>query len=141
MRSGSIESKPGCRTSGDDFRKENNRRYFSVNTRSPSSKLGRISLLKQPKTMSRSPSYRVTIDSREESEEDFGSENESPPPLKSRRISVSMKTQSPGQNNCKKWPASACKELMKLALTRGSLDDITVMIIDLYHFTCHSLNP
>ncbi|KAL6351623.1 hypothetical protein AAG906_040977 [Vitis piasezkii] len=142
MRSGSIERKLGP-SGGGHFQKENDGGYFSVNT-SPASKLRRISLLKQPKTMSQSPSYRITVDSRKEIEEDFACENESPP-SKARRISLvkrlNMKTQSPRQDKSyKKSFASsrlvaACKELMNLALTRGGLDDITVMIIDLYHFT------
>ncbi|KAJ9708784.1 hypothetical protein PVL29_000682 [Vitis rotundifolia] len=146
MRSGSIERKPGP-SGGGLFQKENDGGYFSVNT-SPSSKLRRISLLKQPKTMSQSPSYRITVDRRKEIEEDFACENESPP-SKARRISLvkrlnMKKTQSPRQEKSyKKSFASsrlvaACKELMNLALTRGGLDDITVMIIDLYHFTCDS---
>ncbi|CBI16793.3 unnamed protein product, partial [Vitis vinifera] len=119
MRSGSIERKLGP-SGGGHFQKENDGGYFSVNT-SPASKLRRISLLKQPKTMSH-------------------------PPSKARRISLvkrlNMKTQSPRQEKSyKKSFASsrlvaACKELMNLALTRGGLDDITVMIIDLtYSFT------
>lgn len=145
MRSGSIERKLGP-SGGGHFQKENDGGYFSVNT-SPASKLRRISLLKQPKTMSQSPRYRITVDSRKEIEEDFSCENESPP-SKARRISLvkrlNMKTQSPRQEKSyKKSFASsrlvaACKELMNLALTRGGLDDITVMIIDLYHFTCDS---
>ncbi|RVX04397.1 putative protein phosphatase 2C 14 [Vitis vinifera] len=145
MRSGSIERKLGP-SGGGHFQKENDGGYFSVNT-SPASKLRRISLLKQPKTMSQSPSYRITVDSRKEIEEDFACENESPP-SKARRISLvkrlNMKTQSPRQEKSyKKSFASsrlvaACKELMNLALTRGGLDDITVMIIDLFHFTCDS---
>jgi protein phosphatase 1L len=75
------------------------------------------------------------------------SENESPPP-KSRRISlvkrVNMKTESPSKENIsyKRRPphgglVAACKELVNLAVSRGSLDDITVMIIDLNHFRCN----
>lgn len=141
IRSGPIERKLE-HGGGRDFQKENDGGYFCVNTISPLSKLRRISILKQPKTMSQSPSYRTTtIDRRKETEEDFSCENESPP-SKALRISLvrrlSIKTQSP---SCKKSPSSgrllaACKELVNLALTRGSLDDITVMIIDLYHFTC-----
>ncbi|KAI5352253.1 hypothetical protein L3X38_005144 [Prunus dulcis] len=35
---------------------------------------------------------------------------------------------------------AACKELVNLALSRGSLDDITVMIIDLNHFDASSVD-
>ncbi|KAK9276914.1 hypothetical protein L1049_006452 [Liquidambar formosana] len=130
-----------------DIRKENYDEYGCVNT-SPSSKLRRISLVKQQKTTSLSPSYKNTIDSWNECEDDYACENESPP-SKARRISLvkrkNMKTQSPFQeiSSLKKRPASggllaACKELVNLAVSRGSLDDITVMIIDLTHFSCNS---
>ncbi|KAH7515656.1 hypothetical protein FEM48_Zijuj10G0049700 [Ziziphus jujuba var. spinosa] len=81
------------------------------------------------------------------------SENESPP-LKSQRLSlvkrVNTKIESPTKENSgyRTTPASvglvdACKELANLAVSRGSLDDITVMIIDLKHFgsksTCGGL--
>ncbi|KAI3988757.1 hypothetical protein MKX01_001529, partial [Papaver californicum] len=84
---------------------------------------------------------------KQEEEDQFGHENISPL-SKTRRISVLkqqiVKTPSPKQvrnGGCKKRPStprgggllSACKELVNLALTRGSLDDITVMIIDLGH--------
>ncbi|OVA20582.1 Protein phosphatase 2C (PP2C)-like domain [Macleaya cordata] len=80
-------------------------------------------------------------------EDQFACENTSPP-SKSRRISLvkqqKTKTQSPDQERSgyKKRSntgglISACKELVNLALTRGSLDDITVMIIDLSHFRCN----
>ncbi|KAI3900390.1 hypothetical protein MKW92_033705 [Papaver armeniacum] len=84
---------------------------------------------------------------KQEEEDQPGHENISPLP-KTRRISVVkqqiIKTPSPKQVKngvCKKRCTtprggllSACKELVNLAHTRGSLDDITVMIIDLGHF-------
>ncbi|XP_026404313.1 probable protein phosphatase 2C 14 isoform X1 [Papaver somniferum] len=87
---------------------------------------------------------------KQEEEGQPGHENISPLP-KTRRISVVkqqiIKTPSPKQvknGGCKKRCTtprggllSACKELVNLALTRGSLDDITVMIIDLSHFRCN----
>lgn len=83
-------------------------------------------------------------------EDKFGSENESPPPSppsKATRISLTdqtkVKTKCSDQENCHdRKPGSAaglglvaaCKELVNLALARGSLDDITVMIVDLSFF-------
>ncbi|CAN0896293.1 Probable protein phosphatase 2C 14 [Linum grandiflorum] len=97
---------------------------------SPSPKLRRVSLVKQ----------------RQEEEDDgFPSENDVPPPLKSRRINlvkkINTKIESPPNKENKLSPspstggiANACKELVSLAVSRGSLDDITVMIIDLSYF-------
>ena len=135
----SVEKKLG--PSGD-YLKENECDYGRVNV-SPSSKLRRISLVKQAKGMSQSPSYKKTTNSWKDSE------NESPP-SKSRRISlvkrVNMKLESPIKENNgfnKKRPDStvlvaACKELVNLAVSRGSPDDITVMIIDLNYFRLNS---
>ncbi|CAI0464642.1 unnamed protein product, partial [Linum tenue] len=80
---------------------------------SPSSKLRRVSLVRQQeqhRLQKPSPTHK-------EEEEEFPSENDIPP-LKLRRIRL----------------AGACKELVNLAVSRGSLDDITVMIIDLSCF-------
>ncbi|CAN1312950.1 Probable protein phosphatase 2C 14 [Linum perenne] len=70
----------------------------------------------------------------------FPTENDAPP-LKSRRINlvkkINMKIESPDKENTKiieSELASATKELVNLAVSRGSLDDITVMIIDLSYF-------
>ncbi|CAK9186697.1 unnamed protein product, partial [Ilex paraguariensis] len=74
------------------------------------------------------------------------------PPTKARRVSLvsQMKVhpQSPNQENSsyKKRPApgrlvAACKELVNLAVARGSLDDVTVMIIDLNQFKNHCIAP
>lgn len=117
---------------------------------SPSSKLRRISLVKQPKgMMGQSPSYKKTINRRKANKDDFANENESPP-SKSRRISlvkrVNMKTMSPTKESISykmskttsNGLVAACEELVNLAVSRGSLDDITVMIIDLNHFRCNS---
>lgn len=68
------------------------------------------------------------------------------PPSKSRRISqvkqTKIKTRSPSKENqvLIEKPAydgllAACKKLADLAVDRGSLDDITVMIVDLNHYT------
>ncbi|KAL9420842.1 hypothetical protein AB3S75_038416 [Citrus x aurantiifolia] len=125
-----------------DFSKDNDEDYGCVNV-SPSSKIRRVSLFKQAKDASLSPRCKKTI-----SEDDFASELGSPS-SKSRRISIikriNVKTESSSQENTyyKKSPASsglmaACKELANLAMSRGSLDDITVMIIDLNRFRCTS---
>ncbi|EXB82549.1 putative protein phosphatase 2C 14 [Morus notabilis] len=126
---------------------------FLSKKESPPSKSQRISMLKQVNTKMESPTKENSdYDSKKntcswgDSENDIVAENEGPP-SKSRRISlvkrVSMKTESPtkennGYNN-KKRPESdglvaACKELVNLAVSRGGLDDITVMIINLNHF-------
>lgn len=122
--------------------------YCSANP-SPS-KVRRVSLVTQPKVgVGQSPICEKLIDSCEEGEYDYACEIESPG-SKSRRISLvrhkKMKLEfSPKENNdCyRKIPTfsrlvAACKELVDLALSRGSLDDITVMIIDLSHFRCKS---
>ncbi|ONI30358.1 hypothetical protein PRUPE_1G246400 [Prunus persica] len=121
-----------CKDSENDFASENE---------SPASKSRKISLVKRvnmknesPVKDTQSPGYKKTVNSWKDSENDFPSENESPP-SKSRRISLVKRV------NMKIQPASgglvaACKELVNLALSRGSLDDITVMIIDLNHFRC-----
>ncbi|XP_057811057.1 probable protein phosphatase 2C 14 [Salvia miltiorrhiza] len=68
------------------------------------------------------------------------------PPAKSRRISVAkqtkkMKARFPDNENRalnERRLLAACKKLADLAVDRGSLDDITVMIIDLNHY---NMNP
>ncbi|PIA51646.1 hypothetical protein AQUCO_01100483v1 [Aquilegia coerulea] len=81
-------------------------------------------------------------------DDEFACENTSPP-SKSRRISLvkqqKVKSHSPLQQikHNRKRPFSnrlvtACKELVNLAVTRGSLDDITVMIIDLHQLGYNS---
>lgn len=78
-----------------------------------------------------------------EDEDVYGNENDSPP-SKVRRISSSIRqktsTLRPNQDKNDKnilgRPMLACKELVNLATSRGSLDDITVMIIDLKQFHC-----
>ncbi|KAF5940058.1 hypothetical protein HYC85_021225 [Camellia sinensis] len=116
---------------------------FRFLSNSPSSMLQRVSLVKQKKKMGRPcPSKKKTVN-RKESKNGFACENESPPPSKTRRISfqMNMKIHSPNQEykshdkrSASSGLAAACNELANLAVTRGSLDDITVMIIDLNHF-------
>ncbi|XP_022775606.1 probable protein phosphatase 2C 14 [Durio zibethinus] len=127
--------------------KENDEDYGCVNV-SPSSKIRRVSLVKQQKEISQSPRCKKNIDDCKDNEDEFACEKGSPP-SKLRRISlvkrISMKPESPSQENAgfKKRPSSAglmaaCKELVSLAVSRGSLDDITIMIIDLNHFKCNT---
>ncbi|KFK41198.1 hypothetical protein AALP_AA2G098200 [Arabis alpina] len=95
---------------------------------SPSSKILRVSLVKpvpSPKC-AKSISY-------------YNSENESPhldigsPPSKSRKITALQRIKMKSESS---WTKAACKELVDLATSRGSMDDITVVIIDLNHYKC-----
>ena len=114
------------------------------------SKVRKVSLVTQPKVgVGQSSICEKPMESCEEGEYDYACEIESPG-SKSRRISLvrhkKMKVEfSPKENkDCyRKIPTSsrlvaACKELVNLALSRGSLDDITVMVIDLKYFRCKS---
>ncbi|XP_021853250.2 probable protein phosphatase 2C 14 [Spinacia oleracea] len=117
---------------------------FCNENESPASKLRKTSVFSHEnmKILSPSPSYRKTESTStvKNGFSDFCNENESPP-SKMRRTSVfshkSMNTQSPSREN--KRPVSdglvaACKKLVNLAVSRGSMDDITVMVVDLKHF-------
>lgn len=137
VRSCLLEKKLGPIT---DNRNGNGDR-FGVLSPSTSPVIQRVALVKPKKKIGQSPSKRKTV-SRKERENGFACENESPP-SKIQRISsqMNMKIRSPNQEHSsyKERPASsglmaACNELVNLAVTRGSLDDITVMIIDLNHF-------
>ncbi|KAI3433142.1 Protein-serine/threonine phosphatase [Psidium guajava] len=131
--------------SSTDLHKDENDENRAVNV-SPLSKLQRISLLKQQKKIKQSPSHRRPFESWKDSENEYLGETDSPP-LKSRRVSlvkrISTKTEclSSRENHgdCNKGFSSvglvaACKELANLAISRGSLDDITVMVVDLTQF-------
>lgn len=125
---------------------DNDDNYGLVNV-SPSSKLCRITLVKHQKTVKQhSPSHQRSCNSRKEfgGEHDFFHEIDGPP-SKLRRISpmnrMSTKPDHPDQENISLSTgfssiglAAACKELVHPAVSRGSLDDITVMIIDLNCF-------
>ncbi|KAH0693151.1 hypothetical protein KY285_020248 [Solanum tuberosum] len=120
---------------------------FDCVSKSPSSKLWRVSLIKSNKAKSRSPCCKKTVNNWMTSEDEFGNENDGPP-AKARRVSTvnqtkrNMKIYCPNQENMsglkKKQHSnalmSACRELGNLAVSRGSSDDITVMIIDLTLF-------
>uniref|UniRef100_A0A2C9UMX3 protein-serine/threonine phosphatase n=1 Tax=Manihot esculenta TaxID=3983 RepID=A0A2C9UMX3_MANES len=132
-----------------DVQKDDEVCYGCVNV-SPSSKMRRVSLLKHQKIPKQSPRNKQKIGSWKDMQDDCNCENESPP-LKSRRISlfkrINTKIDSPNKENSvhKKGPAAsmvglaaACDELVNLAVRRGSMDDITVMVIDLNQFRCNS---
>ncbi|KAL9311014.1 putative protein phosphatase 2C 14 [Arabidopsis thaliana] len=85
---------------------------------SPSPKLRRASLVKSPRS-AKSPSYY------------YNSENESPSLNREIGSSPSKSPITPWKSL---WAKAACKELANLAAKRGSMDDITVVIIDLNHY-------
>ncbi|KAF8089786.1 hypothetical protein N665_0497s0026 [Sinapis alba] len=93
---------------------------------SPSSKLRRVSLVKQRKDL-------LPVQS------PYHSENVSPyheigsPPSKSRKINALKRIKMKSESS---WAKEASKELVNLAVSRGSMDDITVVIVDLYHYKC-----
>ncbi|KAL0877492.1 hypothetical protein Bca101_027197 [Brassica carinata] len=99
---------------------------------SPSSKLRRVSLVKQRKELLpvQSPKCAAKL---------YHSENESPyheigsPPSKSRKITTSKRIKIKSESS---WAREASKELVNLAVSRGSMDDITVVIVDLNHYKC-----
>lgn len=144
MRSCLLEKKLGTQT---DFRIEKGDGFGFLST-STSPVAQRVAQLKPKKKIGRSPSQRKTV-SRKERANGFACENESPP-SKIQRISsqTNMKIESPNQKHSsykERRPASsglmaACNELVNLAVTRGSWDDITVMIIDLNHFRWNSIS-
>nr|GMD26444.1 probable protein phosphatase 2C 14 [Ipomoea batatas] len=119
---------------------------FDCISTSPSSKLKRISLVKSNKGAGCSPCSTKSAEAWKETDDEFSRENESP--LKARRISLAHSSIRAGCSPCSKrsivdsWKENeeksglvdACKKLASLAVTKGSLDDVTVMIIDLAHF-------
>ncbi|KAK6930951.1 PPM-type phosphatase-like domain [Dillenia turbinata] len=126
------------------IQKENDAEVGCLHT-SSSPKSRRILLVKHKKKTGQSPILRKTVDRWKEVEDFNACENESPP-SKVPRVSGGMQRgtmtkSSPSEENhgYRTNPASdglvaSCKELVNLAVERGSLDDITVMIIDLTHF-------
>ncbi|XAR48115.1 Phosphoprotein phosphatase [Bertholletia excelsa] len=117
---------------------------FGLSSTCPSI-LQKVPPVKRKKKLGFSTS-RKKLSSRKASENRFACENEIPP-LKTRKISFEMdlNVQSPnpehrrsyGKRQASDGLLAACNELVELAVTRGSLDDITVMIIDLNHFKSH----
>ncbi|KAL8550579.1 hypothetical protein ACS0TY_009127 [Phlomoides rotata] len=114
----------------------NNRVVYHCKSPSPFSKSPRVALVKSKR--------RRIFQSiqRKSSEEETSCENGSPP-SKSRRISMAnpmkLKTHFPSNENEflieKRGLLAACKKLADLAVARGSLDDVTVMIVDLNYYT------
>lgn len=116
---------------------------FDNENQSPPAKLRRTSLFshKNMKTLSLSPNYKKTenISMVKEGLSDLDNENESPAKLRIASLfsPKNMKTQSPRKENKRSSSeglVAACKKLGNLAVSRGSMDDITVMLIDLKHF-------
>ena len=100
------------------------------------------SIIQSPKIVNKRPFSEGLVDASavKDSLSDFESQNESPA-AKLRRTSLfahkSMNLQSPRTEN--KRPISegllgSCRKLANLAVSRGSMDDITVMLVDLKHF-------
>ncbi|OWM89692.1 probable protein phosphatase 2C 14 [Punica granatum] len=130
---------------------DNDDTYGRVNV-SPSSKLRRVALVKQQKRASQqSPNHlRTCATMNGDTEEDDISCEIDGPPSKLRKISlmnrINPKPDHPSQENSLNAGFSsigivaACKELANLAVSRGSLDDITIMIIDLNCFRCNNLS-
>uniref|UniRef100_A0A803M730 protein-serine/threonine phosphatase n=1 Tax=Chenopodium quinoa TaxID=63459 RepID=A0A803M730_CHEQI len=116
---------------------------FDSENHSPPTKLRRTSLFshKNMKNLSLSPSCQKTENTStvKEGLSEFYNKNESPAKLRRTPLfsPKSIKTQSPNREN--KRPTSdglvaACKKLVNLAVSRGSMDDITVMVVDLKHY-------
>ncbi|KAK6922288.1 PPM-type phosphatase-like domain [Dillenia turbinata] len=130
------------------IQKENDAEIGCLHT-SSSPKSRRILLVKHKKKARQSPILMKTVDRWKEVEDSYTCENVSPP-SKVPRISednqrdTKIKSSSSEENHGYRTnPASdglvaSCKELVNLAVKRGSLDDITVMIIDLTHFRISS---
>ncbi|XP_042497117.1 probable protein phosphatase 2C 14 [Macadamia integrifolia] len=121
---------------------------FGCENLSPPSKARRISLVKQQKVKIQSQSKesgRYKKNNLRKDENVPNGENLSPS-SKLQRISlikqhkVKIHLQNQENNNHQQRNSSglkaACKELVNLAVSRGSLDDVTVMIINLMKFQC-----
>ncbi|KAL6562677.1 hypothetical protein OROGR_003684 [Orobanche gracilis] len=106
----------------------------------------RYPFLKSDKILHRATGHKTCTFHQKTSEGGQRCENGSPP-SKSQRISLAKQTKvrSHSTNNENEVLGAksiyndgllaACKELVSLATTRGSLDDITVMVVDLNHHT------
>ncbi|KAI4368474.1 hypothetical protein MLD38_017029 [Melastoma candidum] len=118
---------------------DGNGEEYGLVSMSPSSKLRCISLKQPAGCSSQSPSCRKLDHSRKDVEGDSLNEFDNPP-VKMRRISMvkRLKTRtvqaSKDDIRSDDGLVAACKELANLTVSRGSMDDITVMIIDLHHF-------
>ncbi|KAL9270675.1 putative protein phosphatase 2C 14 [Drosera capensis] len=135
----------------DDSEKENIIQDYAYISSSSSPKVRRIALIKQHEMPTcSSPRHKKTIRSLKGGAEIEVSDNENEsPPAKCRSTILfqenkkTTKVRSPSQEIInRRQPTSrnlvaACKELADLAVARGSLDDVTVMIIDLRFFSDH----
>ncbi|XP_043703946.1 uncharacterized protein LOC122654041 [Telopea speciosissima] len=123
---------------------------FGCENLSPPSKARRISLVKQQKVKIQSPSKesgRYKKNNLRKDENESSGENLSPssklqkiPLIKQHKVKIHVQNQENNhfQQRNSGGLMAACKELVNLAVSRGSLDDITVMIIDLEKFKCKS---
>ncbi|KAI3516115.1 hypothetical protein L1887_15025 [Cichorium endivia] len=93
---------------------------------------GMTNILPNPKKLYRVKQMKPRINNCNESENYFPNENNEPS-RKIRRVTLAdvATTRTYDQVN---GLVDACKELVNLAVSRGSLDDITVMIVDLKAF-------
>ncbi|KAK6116557.1 hypothetical protein DH2020_049663 [Rehmannia glutinosa] len=118
------------------------KQFMSLQSASPLSKSPGASLVKSKRVFHPTCHQISTVQQKISEDDENGS-----PPSKSRRISMvkqlKIKTHFPDNENnyvLIKKPAydglllAAAKELVNLAVARGCLDDITVMIVDLNHF-------
>ncbi|KAI3467603.1 hypothetical protein Pfo_024266 [Paulownia fortunei] len=116
---------------------------YPCTSASPLSKSPRVPLLKS-KSIFHPTSHKMCSVHQKRSEDEQFCENGSPP-SKSPRISLAkqmkLRTHFPnnenevlGEKSTYGGLLAACKELVNLAVTRGSLDDITVMVVDLNHY-------
>lgn len=116
---------------------------FPCTSVSPSSKSPRVPSHKS-KRIFHSTGHKMCSVHQKQSEDGQCGENGSPV-SKSRRISLAkqmkIRTQFPnnenevlGEKSTNGGLLAACKELGNLAVARGSLDDVTVMIVDLNRY-------
>ncbi|GAB2214309.1 hypothetical protein Droror1_Dr00018651 [Drosera rotundifolia] len=132
----------------DDSEKENIIQDYACISSSSSPKVRRIALIKQHEMPTcLSPRRKKTIRSLKGGAEIEVSDNENEsPPAKCRRTILlqennkTTKVRSPSQEIINRRQLTsrnliaACKELVDLAVSRGSLDDVTILIIDLRFF-------
>ncbi|KAL2939656.1 putative protein phosphatase 2C 14, partial [Bienertia sinuspersici] len=109
--------------------KENEDEYACIK-KSSSPKVKRVSVIKRKKKTTLSPCYRKTenISTVKVNLSEFDCENDSPP---TKLIRTSLKE---NKRPVVEGLVAACKKLANLAVSRGSMDDITVMLVDLKHF-------
>ncbi|KAL2933627.1 putative protein phosphatase 2C 14 [Bienertia sinuspersici] len=96
-------------------------------------KMKRVSVIKRKKKTTLSPCYRKTenISTVKVNLSEFDCENDSPP---TKLIRTSLFSHKKNKRPVVEGLVAACKKLANLAVSRGSMDDITVMLVDLKHF-------